>query len=208
MALISPDAGVGQPRALRSVCVFCGSSPGADPRYAAVARHLGETLAARQLRLVYGGGRVGLMGAVADGALAAGGEVYGVITKALLDKEIGHDRLTELRVVDSMHERKAAMSDLADAFVMLPGGFGTWDEFNEAVTWTQLGIHDKACGVLDVAGFYEPFQELLARATEQGFVRPQHRDLVQVSTDIDDLLDALASWRPVLIDKWLGSSDR
>jgi len=193
---------------LRSVCVFCGSSAGHDPAFAEMAGALGRELARRDLRLVTGGGRVGLMGAVADAALGAGGEVHGVITKALEGKEIAHTGLTSLTVVDTMHERKAAMSDMADAFVMLPGGFGTWDEFFEAATWTQLGVHRKPCGVLDVSGYYETLRALLTGAVATGFIRADHGELVHFDTEPGRLLDRLAAWEPVLVDKWLDRAER
>ena len=148
------------PARLSSVAVYCGSNPGNDPAFAAAAASLGRLLAHRGIRLVYGGATVGLMGVVADAVLAGGGAADGVITRPLAAKEIAHPGLTSLRVVETMHERKAAMADASDAFVMLPGGYGTLDEFFEVLTWTQLGIHDKPCGVLDVAGFFTPLREL------------------------------------------------
>lgn len=195
-------------RAARSVCVYLGSSPGARPSFSAAAEDFGRLLARRGLRLVYGGGRVGLMGTLADAALDAGGEVVGVITRALQDKEVAHSGLSRLEVVQTMHERKAAMADLADAFVMLPGGFGTWDEFMEAVTWSQLGIHTKPCGVLEVEDFFLPFRAMLEMATDQRFVRPEHRDLVMMDADAEVLLDRLLSWRATYLPKWLDSDDR
>ncbi|HET9692345.1 MAG TPA: TIGR00730 family Rossman fold protein [Acidimicrobiales bacterium] len=189
---------------LRAVAVFCGSSRGSDPAAAEAAADFGRRLARGGTRLVYGGGRVGLMGVVADATLAAGGAVTGVITRALDAREVAHGGLSELRVVETMHERKAAMADAADAFVMLPGGFGTWEEFTEAVTWTQLGIHTKACGVLDVAGFYQPLVNLVAAAVENGFVRPQHAGLVIVERDPAALLDRLAAWQPPAADELTG----
>lgn len=173
-----------------------------------VAACFGRLLGERGLRVIYGGGRVGCMGALADAALSSGGEVFGVITRALEAKEIAHTGLTRLDVVGTMHERKAAMADMADAFVMLPGGFGTWDEFFEAVTWAQLGIHAKPCGALDVAGYFTPLRMLLDVATEQRFVRPQHRDLVVIETDAEVLLERLAAWHPMYLDKWLDGSQR
>lgn len=193
---------------LRSVCVYCGSSPGVDPAFAETAGRLGRLLAERGVRLVYGGGHVGLMGVVADAVLASGGEVHGVITRALAEREIAHAGLTALQVVDTMHERKAALSDMADAFVMLPGGFGTFDEFFEAVTWTQLGIHDKPCGVLDIAGFFGPLRDLLRTAVDQRFIRAEHEQLVLVDREPAALLERLSAWRPVLVDKWLDRDDR
>jgi uncharacterized protein (TIGR00730 family) len=188
---------------LGSVAVYCGSSLGSDPAFAGAARSLGRMLAQRQIRLVYGGGQVGLMGAVADAVLENGGQVHGVITKALLAKEVGHRGLTELVVVGSMHERKAAMADAADAFIMLPGGFGTFDEFFEVLTWTQLGIHAKPCGILDVAGYFGPLRTLLDGAVAAGFVRPAHRDMIIVDDDPGALLGQLAAWTPVTVSKWL-----
>ncbi len=191
------------PTELTSVCVFCASSPGRDPRLVEAASAFGALLARRDLALVTGGGHVGLMGAVADGALAEGGAVHGVITRALEAREVAHHGLTSLTVVDTMHERKAAMSGRADAFVMLPGGFGTLDEFFEALTWTQLGIHAKPCGVLDVAGYFGPLVDFVAGAVALGLVRAEHRDLVVVDTDPGRLLDRFARWSPVTTDKWL-----
>ncbi len=193
---------------VNAVAVYCGSNVGTDPAYAAAAASLGQTLAERAIRLVYGGGHVGLMGVLADTVLGNGGEAAGVITRALEEKEIAHPGLTSLTVVETMHERKAAMADAADAFVMLPGGFGTLDEFFEAVTWTQLGIHAKPCGVLDVAGYFAPLRTLLDGAARAGFVRPAHRDLVLTESDPGTLLDRLAAWTPVTTDKRLTRSQR
>jgi uncharacterized protein (TIGR00730 family) len=193
---------------LAAVAVYCASSPGVDPAHPAAAADLGRLLAGRGIRLVYGGGHVGLMGVLADAALAAGGEVDGVITRALEAREVAHRGLTRLDVVETMHERKAAMADAADAFVMLPGGFGTLDEFFEALTWTQLGVHAKPCGVLDVGGYFEPLRRLIDVAVEQRFVRPRHRDLVLAADDPGALLDRLDGWRPVPVDKWLDRSER
>jgi uncharacterized protein (TIGR00730 family) len=196
------------PGQLSAIAVYCGSNHGADPAYAQAAAALGRLLAERGIRLVYGGGHVGLMGVLADAALAGGGEVFGVITRALQAKEVAHDTLTSLTVVDTMHERKAAMADAADAFVMLPGGYGTLEEFFEAVSWTQLGIHDKPCGVLDVAGYYAPLRTLLDEATRQGFVSRVHRELVITESEPRRLLDRLAGWVPVTAGKWLDRSQR
>ena len=193
---------------LTSVCVYCGSSPGLDASFARAATELGHLLATREITLVYGGGHVGLMGAVADAALEQGGTVHGVITRALEDREVAHRGLTSLQVVDTMHERKAAMADAADAFVMLPGGFGTLEEFFEVVTWTQLGVHSKPCGVLNVAGYFDPLIALFDLATEQRFVRTEHRDSVIVETETAALLDRLGSWTPVGVDKWIDRRDR
>jgi uncharacterized protein (TIGR00730 family) len=193
---------------ISSVAVYCGSNLGTDPAYAQAAASLGRTLAERGIRLVYGGGHVGLMGAIADSVIQHGGEAHGVITEALQAKEIAHEGLTSLKVVKTMHERKAAMADAADAFIMLPGGFGTFDEFFEVVTWTQLGIHAKPCGILDAAGFFAPLRALLDGAVTAGFVHPAHRDLVIVDEDPARLLDRLAAWAPVTVSKWLNRTDR
>ena len=176
---------------LRRVCVYCGSRPGARPTYAAAASEMGALLASSGIGLVTGGGRVGLMGAVADAALAAGGEATGVIPQALLDREVGHERLTALHVVRTMHERKAAMADLADAFVALPGGLGTLEEIAEVLTWAQLGIHAKPCGLLDVDGYYRPLVRFLDHAVAEGFVHRSHREAVVVASTPGALLDGL-----------------
>lgn len=193
---------------LSSVAVYCGSNPGAGRAFADAASSFGRRLAERGIRLVYGGGHVGLMGAVADGVLTAGGEAHGVITRALQAREIAHHGLTSLRVVETMHERKAAMSDAAGAFVMLPGGLGTLEEFFEVLSWTALGIHAKPCGVLDVDGFYDPLRDLLDGGVRNGFVRPAHRDMVLIDSDPDRLLDRLGAWTPVNVPKWLDKSER
>jgi uncharacterized protein (TIGR00730 family) len=195
-------------RRISSLCVYCGSSPGNDPAFATAATELGSLLARRQIGLVYGGGHVGLMGVLADAVLAAGGSVHGVITRRLADHEVAHQGLTSLDIVETMHQRKAAMADRADAFAMLPGGFGTLDEFFEAVTWTQLGIHTKPCGVLNVARYFDPLCEMLESAADQRFLRPQHRALVIVEPDPTALLDRLEAWTPAPQDKWLDRSDR
>jgi len=174
------------------VCVFCGASSGRTPVYAEAARAFGAEAAARGLGIVYGGGRVGLMGALADAALAAGGEVYGVIPQELVDRELAHPRLTELHVVRSLHERKALMAELADAFVALPGGFGTLDELMEQLTWSQLGLHDKPVGLLDVAGYWRPLVELARHATAEGFVREADLASIAVADNAGALLDRLA----------------
>jgi uncharacterized protein (TIGR00730 family) len=189
---------------MRRVCVFCGSNPGARPAYADAARALGTLLAARRIGLVYGGGRVGLMGVLADAALAAGGEVIGVIPRALATKEIAHDGVSELRVVASMHERKAEMAALADGFVALPGGFGMFEELLEVVTWAQLGLHAKPIGILNVAGYFDAFHVLVERAIEERFVHPGYRALLTYAENAEDLLDAMRRWRPPAgFRKWL-----
>ncbi len=178
---------------LRSLCVYCGSKSGNDPRYEATAAELGRLMAQSGVRLVYGGGSVGLMGTVADSVLAHGGEVFGVIPKGLFTTEIGHPGLTELVEVGSMHERKALMAAEADAFVALPGGLGTLEELAEIATWSQLGIHAKPVAVLDLDGFWEPLLGFLDRAADAGFIRPQHRDIIVRITDVNDVIPRLAS---------------
>jgi hypothetical protein len=183
------------------ICVFCGSSPGADPRYLAAARDMGRTLAARGLGLVYGGGSVGLMGAVADAALEAGGEVIGVIPQVLRIRELAHGRLTTLHVVGSMHERKALMAELSDGFVAMPGGMGTLEELAEVLTWAQLGLHARPCGLLDVAGYYDPLVAFFDRAVEAGFLRPAHRRLLLTETTPAALLDRFQAFTPPAVDR-------
>ena len=177
----------------RTVCVFCGSSPGTNPAFSEAARQLGRGLARRRVGLVYGGASVGLMGIVADAAIAAGGTATGVITEALAGHEIAHGELNRLHVVTTMHERKALMSELSDAFLMAPGGFGTYEEFLESVTWTQLGLHDKRCGVLNVDGFFDGLLAFFAHAVENGFIRRKQFDALVVSDDVDVLLEAVVS---------------
>ena len=174
-----------------SVCVFCGSSPGTNPAFAAAARQLGTGLARRGLGLVYGGASVGLMGQVADAAIAAGGRATGVITESLAGHEIAHTALDDLHVVTTMHERKALMSELSAAFVMLPGGFGTCEEFMESVTWAQLGIHDKRCGIVNVDGFFDDLLAFLGHAVDLGFIRTRQLEGLVVERDADEVLDAI-----------------
>jgi uncharacterized protein (TIGR00730 family) len=188
---------------VRRVCVYAGSNPGSHPAYAEGARALATLLAEREIGLVYGGGRVGLMGVLADTVLAAGGEAIGVMPQSLIDREIGHPGLTELRVVDSMHERKALMAELSDAFVAVPGGIGTLEELIEVYTWSQLGIHVKACGVLNVRGYYDHLAALLDHAVSEGFLRAQHRAVLSVAADPVELLDRLAAFEPPTVGKWL-----
>ena len=188
---------------MRRVCVYAGSNPGNDPAFADAARTLATTLAARGIGVVYGGGKVGLMGVIADSALAAGGEVIGVMPQALIDREIGHGGLTELQVVDSMHERKARMAELADAFIAVPGGIGTLEELIEVYTWSQLGIHDSGCGLLNVSGYYDGLIAFLDHAVTAGFLRPQHREILVVAEDPAELLDRLAAFEPPRVGKWL-----
>lgn len=176
---------------MRSICIFCGSSPGNRPEYLQLARVTGRLIAERGLTLVYGGGKVGLMGAVADAALVAGGRVVGIIPQLLLDREVGHPGLSELHVVTSMAERKLMMGELSDAFLTLPGGIGTLDELFEAWSWTQLGLHDKPSGLLNYRGYYDALIQFLDLAVAEGFQRPRHRAALLVDTEVEPLLDQL-----------------
>lgn len=178
---------------MEALCVFCGSSSGDTPEYLEVARELGAALASRRTKIVYGGGRVGLMGALADAALQAGGEVIGVIPQMLLDKEVGHVGLTQLHVVQTMSERKWLMGELSDAFVALPGGIGTMDELFEAWTWTQLDLHRKPCGLLNFNGYYDSLVAFLDRAVAEGFLRPRHRAALLVEREFGPLLERLGA---------------
>lgn len=188
---------------MKTVCVFCGSARGERGSYAEAARLLGQTLARRGLRVVFGGGQVGLMGVLADAMLQAGGEAVGVMPKALLEKEIGHQSLTELHVVSTMHERKALMADLSDGFIALPGGYGTFEELLEVLTWAQLSLHEKPCGLLNVEGFYDPLLSLFDHAVGQGFVRGDHRALALTAEDPERLLDLMQSHAPPSTEKWV-----
>jgi len=190
--------------ALKTVAVFCGSNFGVSPAYAEAAAALGRTLAERGIGLVYGGTHKGLMGVVADAVLDAGGRVTGVINQRLFDRGHLHPKLTAHEVAATMRERKARMADLADAFIALPGGLGTLEELLEAATLTQLGDHTKACGVLNVRGFYEPLRALLATATDEGFMKVEHRDMMVIEPDPAALLDALAAWQAPTVTKWIG----
>ncbi len=188
---------------MNRVCVFCGSNRGVRPEYAEAAQQLGAALVRRNIGLVYGGGRVGLMGLIADTVLARGGEVIGVIPEPLVSWEVAHAGLADLRVVGSMHERKAAMADLAEAFIALPGGFGTFEEFCEVVTWVQLGLHQKPCGLLNVAGYYDPLLAQFDRGVSDEFIRPAHRQIVLEERDPERLLERLESFRPPRLGKWI-----
>ena len=188
---------------MRSICVFCGSSPGAQSVYADAAREMGRTLAERHIRLVYGGGHVGLMGVLADAAMAAGADVIGVITEGLQLREVGHKGLPDLRIVPSMHERKALMASLSDSFIALPGGAGTLDELFEAWTWTQLGIHRKPIGVLNTAGYFDPLLTFLSRAVAERFIRADDLAAVVVEPEPAPLLDRLATVTLPELDKWI-----
>lgn len=188
---------------MKAVCVFCGSNPGNHPDYAAAAEALGQAIAKRGATLVYGGAEVGLMGITADAALAAGGEVIGIIPKALMDKEIGHKGLTRLEAVGSMHERKARMAELSDGFVNLPGGTGTLEEMFEVWTWGQLGFHDKPIGVLNVRGFYDPLMTFLDHQRDEGFVKPGLRDTLLSADEPEALLSAMESYQAPVVQKWV-----
>ena len=190
---------------LRRVCVFCGSSSGNRDDYRTATTTLATELIRRGIGVVYGGACVGLMGLLADEVLAHGGEVIGVIPSAMVDREIAHRGLTDLRIVDSMHERKAMMAGLADAFIALPGGFGTFEEFCEAVTWTQLGLHQKRCGLLNVAGFYDPLLALFDRAVADGFLKPENRAIVAAEAEPSALLDRLSLAPERAEPKWITS---
>jgi uncharacterized protein (TIGR00730 family) len=181
---------------MKRLAVYCGSATPADPVYVEAARAVGHALATRGIGVVYGGGRLGLMGAVADAALAAGGDVIGIIPQALVDAEVAHRGCTELHVVSGMHERKARFTDLSDGFVTLPGGVGTMDELWEAISWAQLGYHAKPVGVLNVAGFYDGLIAFNAHMIDVGFIRPQHAGIMIADSDLDTLLDRMAAYQP------------
>jgi len=189
---------------MKYICIFCGSSLGFRPAYREAAEAMGEVLVKRGLELVYGGGNVGLMGLIADAVLAAGGEAIGVIPEFLAEKEIAHTGLTQLHIVNSMHDRKALMAKLADAFIALPGGYGTLEEFCEILTWAQLGLHQKPQGLLNVEGYYDPLLQLFDRAVDDQFLRADLRNLVIEADDSEVLLDRLASYQSSYVDKWVG----
>jgi len=191
------------PRTFKRLCVFCGSSHGANPAYAEAAKNLGGEFARRGIALVYGGGNVGLMGVIADGVLAAGGEVIGVIPEALMAKELGHRGIQDLRVVKTMHERKAMMAELADGFIAMPGGIGTFEEFFEIVTWAQLGFHAKPCALLNVNGFYDPLLRLVDHAIEERFVKASQRQILIVDPEINALLHRMEHQHVPVEPKWI-----
>ena len=193
---------------LQRICVFCGSSSGTREIYAESARVVGRLLGQRGIELVYGGGRVGLMGVVADACLAAGGRVTGVIPQLLVDKELAHHGLTELHVVQTMHERKALMADLAGAFLALPGGYGTWDELCEVLTWSQIGIQSKASALLNVNGYYDPLLAMADRAVSEGFLRAIGRELLLTDTDPARIIDRLQSYEAPVADNWMDRDSR
>ena len=188
---------------MKRIAVYCGSNQGARPEYAAAAQALGTLLAREQIDLVYGGGMVGLMGIVADAVLQHGGHVIGVIPEKLVIKEVVHEKLPDLRVVKTMHERKALMAELADGFIALPGGYGTFEEFFEVLAWGQLGWHKKPFGLLDIAGFYQPLMAFLDHARNEGFIRPQHRELVLVADSAEKILTRMKKFQPANEVKWV-----
>jgi len=188
---------------VRRLCVFCGSNSGAKPEYRRAAEEVGRLLAERGIEVVYGGGKVGLMGVVADAALAAGGRVIGVLPRALATKELAHDGLTDLRVVESMHERKALMAELSDGFIALPGGIGTMEEFFEVWTWSQLGYHAKPCGLLNSGGYFDGLISFLDHMSSEKFLRNEHRSMLVIAQTASELLDRFATFRPPQVEKWL-----
>lgn len=196
------------PTVLRRLCVFCGSSTGNRPAYRAAAEYIGSFLADKGIALVYGGGKVGLMGVLADAALRAGGEVIGVIPEHLMVREVGHRGLSRMHVVASMHERKALMADLSDGFLALPGGFGTLDEFCEVLTWSQLGLHQKPCGLLNIEGYFNAILEMFDRAVSDGLLRKENREMVLAGDHIEEMLKMMEAWRPATIEKWLDGPTR
>jgi uncharacterized protein (TIGR00730 family) len=195
-------------RVIKKLCVFCGSSMSNRSVYREAAARLGSHLATLGIALVYGGGRVGLMGVLADSVLAAGGEAIGVMPRALADKEIAHATLTRLHIVESMHERKALMADLADAFALLPGGFGSWEEFCEVLTWLQLGIHRKPCGILNIEGYYDALIALTARGVAEGFIAPAHKEMVVVQDTVEQLISELIVAPLPAESKWVSNRER
>ena len=191
-------------RTFERICVFCGSSTGLRKQYTELAENAARALASRGVDLVYGGGRVGLMGVIADEMLRCGREVIGIIPQAIATREVAHQELTDLRIVRSMHERKSLMAELSDGFIALPGGFGTFEELFEVITWSQLGIHSKPIGILNSAGYYDPILEMIDRGIGEEFIRPQYRDLIVVAEDPIDLLDRMESFQPVEgLTKWI-----
>lgn len=192
---------------MKNLCVFCGSSPGKEPAYEKGARELGRALVAAEVRLVYGGASVGLMGTLADSVLEGGGEAVGVIPEGLVHKEISHSGLTKLHVVGSMHERKALMAELSEGFIALPGGTGTMEEFFEVFTWAQLGEHEKPCGLLDVEGYFDPLVAFLDHMVEQGFLKEHHRTIILHDTEPASLLDRFACYEPSGRFRWTGEQE-
>ena len=193
---------------MKRICVFCGSNKGAKPAYIEAAKSLGKVLVKKNIGLIYGGGKVGLMGVIADEVLASGGEVIGVIPQSLVNREVAHQNVTQMHIVNSMHERKALMADLSDGFMALPGGMGTFDEFCEILTWAQLGIHQKPCGILNVENYFTPLLAMFDHAMREGFLHDSHRALVIEATEPESLLDLFAKYQPQHVEKWLGREKR
>lgn len=192
---------------MKRICVYCGSSPGLKPEYLDATRDLARAMVAEGVDLVYGGGSVGMMGAIADAVLDAGGEVIGVIPRALDEREVAHRGVTDLRVVESMHERKALMAELSDGFIAMPGGFGTIEELLEVLTWSQLGFHQKPCAILNVANYFDTLTRFLDYSVEQQFVKPVHRSMLLVEEDPGQLLARMASHEHPVVDKWIGRGE-
>jgi uncharacterized protein (TIGR00730 family) len=192
---------------VKQICVFAGSSSGGRPEYLIAAQKLGQALVRHQISLVYGGAHVGLMGTLADAVLAGGGHVTGVIPENLVAKEVAHEGLSDLRIVSSMHERKAAMADLADGFIALPGGWGTLEEFFEILTWAQLGLHRKPCGLLNVCGYFDGLLSFIDHSIDERFVRREHRHMVIVSGEPDPLLQSLEKYVAPVVEKWLDRAE-
>lgn len=188
---------------MKNITVFCGSNSGFRTDYAEAAKNLARLFVQNNIRLVYGGGNVGLMGIIADEVMRAGGKVVGIIPDSLDKKEVGHRGITELRVVESMHERKAQMAELADGFIAMPGGIGTFEEFFEILTWAQLGFHEKPCAILNIAGYYDGLLALCDNAVNEGFLRPAHRQLILDDSDPEILLEKMRNLKPVPVEKWI-----
>jgi uncharacterized protein (TIGR00730 family) len=193
---------------IKNICVYCGSNLGVRNSYSTAARTLAEVLVAHDITLIYGGGNVGLMGIMADSVLSAGGRAIGVIPQALVDKELAHGGLSDLRIVGSMHERKSMMADLADAFIALPGGLGTLEELCEVATWAQLGLHRKACGVLNIEGYYDDLLAMLDHAAEEKFIRPEHRKIILSETEPDKLIKKLTEYESPILHKWIKQNEQ
>ncbi len=192
---------------MKTVCVYCGSNLGNDKAYQDMAKALGRALVAKDIALVYGGAKVGIMGLIADTVLAHGGHVTGIIPQALLDKEVGHDGLTELHVVQSMHQRKTMMEELSDGFIAMPGGVGTLEEFFEVLTWAQLGFHNKPCALLNVEGYYDHLLEHLQHSVQEGFIRPEHTAMVLNESNPERLLESMLAYQPPVVSKWIRSDE-
>lgn len=192
---------------VHTICVFCGSSVGNDSAFQQTAQALGRTLAEKGITLVYGGGNIGLMGVIADAVPGGGGSVIGVIPKMLVDKELAHHGVTDLRIVGSMHERKALMADLAEGFIALPGGYGTIEEFSEVLTWGQLGLHSKPIGILNVSGYFDHFLRFLDHSVQTRLLRPEHRRLVLEATSVDELLQSMTEWHATPMPKWIAADE-